>query len=447
ISDASPHRYIALLKFRQSSHVDEFIAEYHGRPFSVLEPEICQAVRVASVQLVASANPSQVNKPPSLTWEWDRREDAGGEGHDAVGAGDGGDGGAWGTYHGGAGALARVAHLSRMPRANGLACHWPRHRGMPSHLPLSLLKPVGRWTRVPVCMVSYVHRLIQNKVDGKLVELPDDMAGGHAHSGEYAAQHSTASTSYLPSQSKIDMLTSEYTHLLTAQLDSQRQHYEVELNAAYGKIGDLQMELERVSSKAAEVDAVERENHALQQSMEALQKEKAHLEKRSDKLEKRLHMLERLWEEERQMSEGMRANQEAAQQAAAERDKEIADLREQVRDLMFFMTARDKIERGELGDEVKEGSVQAIANQPGDSSGGGGAAVIVRDGAVDVNDNKVAMYHLCIYCASIAANLAVYSKMVDEEDHRLMPQCTSSNGEHVRHPACYRAISFVDGVL
>ena len=60
------------------------------------------------------------------------------------------------------------------------------------------------------------------------------------------------------------------------------------------------------------------------------------------------------------MNEGMRANQEVAMKEAAARDKELAELNEQIRDLMFFMSARDKIEQGESGEELKDGSVQAV---------------------------------------------------------------------------------------
>jgi BRCA1-associated protein len=54
---------------------------------------------------------------------------------------------------------------------------------------------------------NYVHRLIQNKSDGKLVEVEGNM------------QQELA-------DEKIDSLTLEYTHMLTSQLDSQRLYFE-----------------------------------------------------------------------------------------------------------------------------------------------------------------------------------------------------------------------------
>ncbi|KAI8056991.1 hypothetical protein BDF22DRAFT_668854 [Syncephalis plumigaleata] len=435
LRDVSPHRYIALLRFRESTFVEQFIAEYHGKPFSALEPEICQAVRVASVQLVASSNQSQLNRPPCLSWDLNmndnnpdhndetslrelptcpvclERMDSRTTGLVTVSCqhtfhcrclsqwGDGrcpvcrytnlsyknqeDDGG------------REVEELNSSTSSECVVCgnqtnlwiclicghigcgryaqgHAREHYEQTTHCYALELETQRVWDYAGD---GYVHRLIQNKVDGKLVELPDEMVDHAGYSSQYASNVHAASTSY-PSQLKLDTIASEYAHLLTAQLDSQREHYEVELNAAYGKIGDLQVELEVRSNEASIIHMIQQENNQLRDELQSIQKQKMASDKKAEKLEKRLHILERLWDEEKQMNEGMRANQEAAQRAATERDKEIADLREQVRDLMFFMTARDKIEQGELGDELKDGSVQAVPSsstgsaQPNSKSGG-----------------------------------------------------------------------------
>lgn len=59
---------------------------------------------------------------------------------------------------------------------------------------------------------NFVHRLIQNKTDGKLVA-----AGGPADPEMCG----------IPvEQEKVDSIQLEYTHLLTTQLETQRHHYE-----------------------------------------------------------------------------------------------------------------------------------------------------------------------------------------------------------------------------
>jgi hypothetical protein len=48
-------------------------------------------------------------------------------------------------------------------------------------------------------LTSYVHRLIQNKVDGKLVELSDEMVDHTGYPNQYASTNYAASAAY-PSQ-------------------------------------------------------------------------------------------------------------------------------------------------------------------------------------------------------------------------------------------------------
>lgn len=57
-----------------------------------------------------------------------------------------------------------------------------------------------------------MHRLLQNKGDGKLVA-----AGGPAD---------PESCGITGEQEKVDSIQLEYAHLLTTQLDTQRRHYE-----------------------------------------------------------------------------------------------------------------------------------------------------------------------------------------------------------------------------
>src|ERR1700722_9576479 len=70
---------------------------------------------------------------------------------------------------------------------------------------------------------GYVHRLIQNKADGKLVELPSASMGvreGDSGGGLGAGLADTLGAE------KIEAIGIEYSYLLTSQLDSQREYYE-----------------------------------------------------------------------------------------------------------------------------------------------------------------------------------------------------------------------------
>ena len=72
----------------------------------------------------------------------------------------------------------------------------------------------------------YVHRLIQTKSDGKLVEFPP-----LASSGAYYRNTGNDDVS----NEKLDAMGMEYTYLLTSQLESQRVYYEERIDAAADK--------------------------------------------------------------------------------------------------------------------------------------------------------------------------------------------------------------------
>jgi hypothetical protein len=61
---------------------------------------------------------------------------------------------------------------------------------------------------------GYVHRLFQNKIDGKLVEMNSVSGEGNKFETD-----------------KTDHVVMEYTYLLSSQLESQREFYENQLSA------------------------------------------------------------------------------------------------------------------------------------------------------------------------------------------------------------------------
>ena len=81
---------------------------------------------------------------------------------------------------------------------------------------------------------NYVHRLIQNKVDGKLVELPDPRqtgasSGAAGGGGQMAHSQMSAEQEELKQrglEEQYEAVVHEYSLLLTGQLEVQRRHYE-----------------------------------------------------------------------------------------------------------------------------------------------------------------------------------------------------------------------------
>ena len=80
---------------------------------------------------------------------------------------------------------------------------------------------------------NYVHRLIQNKVDGKLVELPDSSmsAGAAADGALYGREMETAAKEVHQRgfEEQYEAVVHEYSLLLTGQLEVQRRHYDERL--------------------------------------------------------------------------------------------------------------------------------------------------------------------------------------------------------------------------
>lgn len=138
----------------------------------------------------------------------------------------------------------------------------------------------------------YVHRLVTNDADGKLVELPDkDLA-------------LTAPTKL--AQDKADAVTYEYDQLLISQLQLQREHYEKLLNRQQLN-PSIQALRDRLASKDRRLNELTALNEGLLKKVEYL---------------------------EQQHQQLVLQNQQLAQQS-----QELAD---QVKDLMFFLDTQAK---------------------------------------------------------------------------------------------------------
>uniref|UniRef100_A0A383VK63 BRCA1-associated protein n=1 Tax=Tetradesmus obliquus TaxID=3088 RepID=A0A383VK63_TETOB len=252
---------------------------------------------------------------------------------------------------------------------------------------------------------GYVHRLIQSKTDGKLVEVPSpapacshSSPGHHSHhqqqhsrhrhssaaraldragsgcsgaaagsgSGGGAEQGSGCGSSSCPVcvdeqaqmkealvSSKLDAITLEYNYLLTTQLDSQRQYFEGLLSqqeaAARQQLASVQQKAEAEAAQRAAALATAKEAERRRQQME---RKLSELSSAAAKAAEEREFL-------RSLNETLLANQKefgakltAAQAAAADKDAQLQDLQEQVRDLMVFIEAQKTIQSagGELQD-------------------------------------------------------------------------------------------------
>ncbi|KAI5809055.1 hypothetical protein DFH27DRAFT_598607 [Peziza echinospora] len=209
---------------------------------------------------------------------------------------------------------------------------------------------------------GYVHRLIQNKSDGKLVELPS------ALSSSTTGNH--ADGDYVPRE-KLENIAMEYTYLLTSQLESQRTYFEEKVAQAADKaasatrdatdattvLGKLTCELETLKNQYTVLST---------ETIPQLTRDKERAERKAEKFSEMARRLEREWKEEKSMNGSLLEKVEYLSKMEEERKKESEDLKEQLRDLFFFLDARDKLK--EAGEEVVEGTVTVADPPPPPSS-------------------------------------------------------------------------------
>lgn len=190
---------------------------------------------------------------------------------------------------------------------------------------------------------NFVHRLLQNKTDGKLVATNAPSSEG---------------------DEKVDSMQLEFTYLLASQLDAQRKHFEDRLSRVEATMAADKMNVSRETEKI-------RENNAqIEQKLNSAIKEKLALEKKLTAMNARLTTVLRDLAEEKQFSKTLQLNHTSWQTKYAsleklykEKEQEVVDLKEQVRDLMFYMEAQNTISHSELKDEIASGSV-TVGEEP-----------------------------------------------------------------------------------
>ena len=228
---------------------------------------------------------------------------------------------------------------------------------------------------------AYVHRLIQNRADGKLVELPSASISSTAMGGERGLGPGPADAM---AAEKVEAIGIEYSYLLTSQLDSQRAYYEEQTAELRDELSEARAQLERA---ARDVERHKAEHEALEARIKAetearaaqIQKERDKAEKRAEKAIEVARKIEKELREEKMVNEGLLKNlaiyREKSEGVEEERKKlmdKMADLEDQLRDVMFFLETKDKIEKGEgVGAELAGGSLEVSVATPAPTSSNG----------------------------------------------------------------------------
>uniref|UniRef100_A0AAV2IS18 UBP-type domain-containing protein n=1 Tax=Knipowitschia caucasica TaxID=637954 RepID=A0AAV2IS18_KNICA len=201
---------------------------------------------------------------------------------------------------------------------------------------------------------NYVHRLVASKTDGKMVQY--ECEGDTCH------------------DEKIDALQLEYSYLLTSQLESQRIYWE-------NKITHLEKETtEEINNMKSKFKETLERCDNLERRLGELSKDKQTMEKKCTQLNARVAKLSQELKEEQEMNRCLRDNQTQLQSQLVDEERKakesverkevaIAELQEQLRDVMFYLETQQQIEHlsPEARSEIQEGQIN-IGASPIDSA-------------------------------------------------------------------------------
>jgi BRCA1-associated protein len=220
---------------------------------------------------------------------------------------------------------------------------------------------------------GYVHRLIQNKADGKMVDLPD--AYGKRTDGGMSA----VGADMVPRE-KMDAMGNEYAYLLQSQLENQRSYFEDQLDRALEKASKAATAAERATTALEDMTGAFQQLQAqyteAQGSIKSLERDLERSTKKAERTDALAKKLAKDWKEEKTVNEGLLdrlkvLDQKLKDDAVAKEklEAEKRDLEEQNRDLSFFISGGNKLqELKEQGEDV-EGRVEVPVAE---ASGGKG---------------------------------------------------------------------------
>ncbi|GKT57833.1 RING-10 protein [Colletotrichum tofieldiae] len=207
---------------------------------------------------------------------------------------------------------------------------------------------------------TWVHRLIRDKGDGKVVELPG--SNGHHHNPEGGYEDTVP-------RAKLDNIGLEYTHLLTSQLESQRVYFEEMLSKVADKASKATATAESASAQAA---AALEENATLKAELTRLQTQVIpQLERdaerdrnKATKAQELARNMGKALQEEKQVTQGLmkrvehnNTEIETLRKKDEEYKSQVAELEEMNRDLTMFISGQEKLKELESEGKVEAGEV------------------------------------------------------------------------------------------
>lgn len=225
----------------------------------------------------------------------------------------------------------------------------------------------------------WVHRLIREKGEGKVVELPS--RGRQSGGGE----NSTAQDEDVVPRAKLDNIGLEYTNLLNTQLETQRIYFEEKLS----KLADKAAKSAAIAeSAAAEAKEATRQSVLMQAEIKklkeeivpGLEKDLARERQRANKSTDLARSLGKSLQEEKVVSKGLmervahvNKELEGLKAQVDELKLEKADLEESNRDLTMFISGQEQLRKLEGEGQLEAGELEeGVVSLPEEKTKGKG---------------------------------------------------------------------------
>lgn len=201
----------------------------------------------------------------------------------------------------------------------------------------------------------WVHRLIRDKGDSKVIELPAS-SRGNAQGGDMD----------MVPREKLENIGMEYTHLLTSQLDSQRVYFEELVGKAVAKASAAAAAAASATSRADEAISQLKaltlsHNHLKDEVIPGLERELEREKRKAEKSSEVARGFGKSLMEEKKVSEGLMERIGHVNKSMVQMSEEMTkvkaeneELKEANRDLLFSISAEQKIK--EMG-EAEGGQV------------------------------------------------------------------------------------------
>lgn len=205
----------------------------------------------------------------------------------------------------------------------------------------------------------WVHRLIRDKGDGKVVELPNR-----------SNQSGRSLDEDVVPRAKLDNIGLEYTQLLMSQLESQRSYYEEMLSKAVDKAAKAAAAAESMAlqSSAATEKLNELEEKFKSLTTDTIPQLERDLERernKASKSDKLARNMGKSLQEEKRVNEGLMkriehlgSENEKATKQLGEMKSEVEELKEMNRDLSMFISGQEKLKQLENEGQLEEGELQ-----------------------------------------------------------------------------------------